>query len=84
MKTRRKKRRMLTRFEPRRSEGRWTLVYDRKPSGHAPVRDRWYVATLGSTHVLGPYYRGTAEAVFEALVKIAPRGRRDTGGVLDR
>lgn len=78
VKLRRKKRRVLTRFEPRRRVGDWALIFDKEPPGHGVVRDRWYVATLdrnGSKvdppHVFGPYYKGTAEAVFEALVKIA-------------
>ena len=78
VKVRRKRRRVLTRFEPRRREGIWALIYDKAPPGQAPIRDRWYVATLdrngikaATPHVFGPYYKATAEAVFEALVKIA-------------
>ena len=66
---------MLSRFEPRRRVGVWTLIFDKEPPGHGVIRDRWYVATVppgdGPRHVLGPYYKGTAEAVFEALVKVA-------------
>lgn len=61
---------MPARFEPRRRIGQWTLVYDRTPPGQVVIRERWYVAALGGTHVLGPYYKGTASTVLEALAKV--------------
>ncbi len=61
------------RFTLRAQVGAWILLYDEDaPEG---AKDRWYVVDLrdrsNPNRIFGPYFKATAEAVLEALVKVA-------------